>query len=227
MIKKASVLWIFIFVFIVLIGNVGCTNTPDDSTANPPANTGQNGNGGTGKSNNNGNTNHSENPPANTNEEQKKFINKIVALAKEGKIINSEFAIDNSIDDVKNAWGDPDKEEYIADAKGTYCTYEKQGAVFAYNKGLRIFEVRSFDQQLKSLTLEDVKRVLGKPAYDKMIFGNQHHMIGYKINDEDYKLEFVFPKESADHPNPTLDHLNVLDPSGTVNSMKGDPGREW
>lgn len=217
---KRNILWILVVVFVVLIGNVGCTNPP----ANPPDNTGQNGNGGT--SNNNGNTNNSGNPPAKTNEEQKELINNIVALAKQGKVINSDFAADgNVIDDVKKAWGNPDKEEYIADAKGTYCTYEKRGVVFAYNKGLRLFEVRSFDKRVKTIAIEDVKMVLGTPAHDKIIFGNQH-IIGYKVN-ETYKLEFVFPKESADHPNPTLDHMNVLYPAGTVNSMKGDPGREW
>jgi len=199
---KRKVLWIFILVFTVLIGMVGYKIFLADSSTNT-------------------------NPSTNINDEKKDLIYKIVALAKEGKVINSEFAIDTDIEDVKKAWGKPDKEEYIAEAKGIYCTYEKQGVVFAYNKGLRIFEVRSFAQQLKSLTLEDVKEVLGTPDFDRIIFGNQHHMIGYRVNDDNYKLEFVFPKESGENPHPTLDHMNVLDPSGTVNSMKGDPGREW
>lgn len=63
------------------------------------------------------------------------------------------------------------------------------------------------------------------PGYDKIISGNQH-IIGYVVSPT-YKLEFIFPQENTNQPDPTLDHMNVLYPSGTVNSMADDPGRQW
>lgn len=229
MLNKKLALWIIFAVIVVLIlGYLGYTysirlvdrnNAPSNTSQNPNSNSG-------GTPNNNSPTNNPDRPSSPKNDEIKQLINTLVGLAEQGKVINSNFsAKDYTIDDVEKAWGKPDKTDYVAQAKGTYATYEKRGVVFAFNKGLQLFEVRSFDSRLKTLTLKEVEQVLGVPDYDKIISGNQH-IIGYEVN-ATYKLEFIFPQENTNQPNPPLDHLNVLYPAGTVNSMADDPGRQW
>lgn len=231
MFTKKILLWILGVVVVLGLVYLGFVYFQGNkSGTNPPSNTGQNANNGTPNNGNNASNNGTTNNPGNTStqptDEQKQFINTIVSLAKQGKVINCDFvAGDTNIEKVEKVWGNPDTRDYVKDAKGTYSTYTKHGVVFGYNKGARIFEVRSFDSKVKALTLKEVKQVLGTPPYDKIISGNQH-IIGYAVNST-FKLEFVFPKETATQPNPSLDHMNVLDPTGTVNSMAGDPGRQW
>lgn len=96
--------------------------------------------------------------------------------------------------------------------------------MFGINKGEQIFEIRSYDSRLKGITLGTAKKVLGPPEYD--VKNNGQEIIGYTAGTE-FKVEMVFPQPTTDHPNPVIDHYNVLYPQGTVNSMADDPGREW
>jgi hypothetical protein len=153
---------------------------------------------------------------------QKAMLLSMQKEAQQGRVLNIEFAAKTSmIDDVQGKWGKEDKSEYIADAKGTYDTFSKHNAVFGYNKGAQIFEVRSLDSALKALTLSQVKAAYGEPAYDKK--SSTEEIIGYVIN-SDFKMLLVFPAGSGD---PKLDHYSVFYPAGTVNSMADDPGRQW
>jgi len=112
----------------------------------------------------------------------------------------------------------------VAAAKGRYATYSSHNVVFGINKGDQIFEVRSSDSRLKGITLAEAKTVLGTPAYNAE--SNGQEIIGYTTNSE-FKVEMVFPQPTSEDPNPVIDHYNVLYPSGTVNSMADDPGRQW
>lgn len=153
------------------------------------------------------------------------LLSNMLLFAKQGKVINSNFtAKTNTIEDVAKAWGMADKTDYVASAKGTYATYTSHNVVFGINKGEQIFEVRSYDSRLKGITLDTAKEVLGTPAYDVKVNGQE--IIGYVAN-SDFKVEMVFPVASSTKPNPVMDHYNVLYPSGTVNSMASDPGRQW
>lgn len=153
------------------------------------------------------------------------LITDIMNLARQGKIINCDFSAKaNTIGDVQKLWGKADSSDYVADAGGTYFTYTNSNVVFGVNKGDQIFEVRSFSSRLKSITLSEVKKVLGTPARD--VKNNGQEFIGYNANSE-FKLEMVFPEPTSSNPDPAIDHYNVLYPAGTVNTMKGDSGRQW
>lgn len=149
----------------------------------------------------------------------------ITVLGQQGKVINSDFAAKTStLGDVEKLWGKADSTEYVATAKGRYATYTSHNVVFGLNKGDQIFEVRSYDSRLKGISLNQVKGVLGTPAYDAK--SNGQEIIGYKAGSE-FKIEMVFPQPTSSNPNPVMDHYNVLYPRGTVNSMADDPGRQW
>ncbi|PKM78121.1 MAG: hypothetical protein CVU90_03615 [Firmicutes bacterium HGW-Firmicutes-15] len=170
-------------------------------------------------------TESSNSNPVQIPDVQAALLNEIKQLAPQGKIINCEFPIETTvIETVKQKWGDPDKEEYIAAAKGRYATYSIHNVAFGINKGSQIFDVRSFDNRLKELKMSKVKEVLGTPE-------NTHHydtedMLVYKAG-EKYQLLFIFPKATQQNPDPQLDHYNVFYPQGTVNSMAGDPGIKY
>ena len=153
------------------------------------------------------------------------LLTNMIALGKQGKVINSDYsAKTTTIDAVEKDWGNPDKTDYIATAKGNYATYTSHNVVFGINKGDQIFEVRCYDGRLAGITLAKTKDVLGTPAYDAKANGQE--IIGY-TTDSEYKVEMVFPQLTTDRPNPIMDHYNVLYPNGTVNEMAGDPGRQW
>jgi len=149
----------------------------------------------------------------------------MMQLAKQGKVINCAFsAKTTNMETIVKAWGQADKTMYVASAKGSYATYAKRNIVFGINKGEQVFEVRSFDTQLKSLTLAKVKEIFKTPVFDSKT-GNQE-IIGYTAGSE-FKLEMVFSLPTSSKPNPVMDHYNVLYPRGTVNSMADDQGRQW
>jgi hypothetical protein len=153
------------------------------------------------------------------------LLAKMMSMAKQGKIISSDFAVKTTnIDEVEKVWGKADKTDFVAAAKGQYNTYSKYKVVIGFNKGGQIFEARSNSNQLMGITLAEAKEVLGTPAHDAMVNGQE--IIGYRANSS-FKLELVFPQPTNSKPNPVIDHYNVLYPEGTVNSMADDPGRQW
>ncbi|MGM9973020.1 MAG: YjgB family protein [Clostridiaceae bacterium] len=167
----------------------------------------------------------SEDQPTQSDDSEKVLLDNIMSSAKEGKVINSDFKVKaNVIDDVEKEWGKPEKSEWIGNAKGTYSTYPSKNVDFGWNKGSQIFEIRSFDSQIKKITLADVKNVFGSPAYDVKVSGEE--IIGYIVNN-DYKILLVFPEPTAENSDPLMDHYSVFYPRGTVNQMADDPGREW
>ncbi|ETI69806.1 M56 family metallopeptidase [Neobacillus vireti] len=187
--------------------NVSQSNTTQDKTSKATAS-----NNNTAASSSNGDT-------------QRKLLSSIMQLAKQGKIINSEFPVKTTvIEDVEKKLGNPDKVDWVPNAKGNYAVFSKDNVVFGFNKGSRIFEARSFDKKLNELSLSMVKKVFGTPAYD--VKSKDEEIIGYVANSE-YKILLVFPKTSNSNPDPVMDHYSVLYPKGTVNNMSNDPGRQW
>lgn len=158
-------------------------------------------------------------------EAQKTLVKNITDSAKQGKIINCEFSAKAAnIEDVQNKWGKADTSDYVEQAKGTYDSYTKHNAAFGYNKGGQIFEVRSFEKQLGGLTFSAVKKQFGKPGYDYK--SSTEEELGYKLT-ADFKILFVFSLPTESNKNPVLKHYSIFYPAGTINSMAGDPGREW
>lgn len=198
--KKGLLTWTFAALSLALI--VGCTasnSTPETQTS-PPSSS------------------------SDTDAEKDLLIN-IQALASEGKVLGCDFPVKTTVmEDITKQWGEPDKIDWVAAAKGSFATYASRALVFGFNKGMQIFEVRSSDQQLQSLSLTKIKEVFGVPAYDTTANGEE--IIGYTAGQE-FKIEFVLPQPTSSNSNPSLDHYLVLYPQGTVNMMADDPGRQW
>lgn len=152
-------------------------------------------------------------------------LSDIMTAAKAGKVIDCDYKVDQSvnIEDIEADWGKADQSEWVASAKGYYTTYSKRNLVFGSNKGGAVFEIRSFDPSIEAVTLSSAESAYGKPAYDTKSDGQE--IIGYVVGS--YKLLLVFPQPTQSVSDPKLDHYSVFNPAGTVNSMAGDPGRQW
>lgn len=162
---------------------------------------------------------------ARVNDQQKELIDRVMDLARQGKVINSQFAAEkNVIGDVEKEWGKPDKTDYVPEAKGTFASYTGRGLVIGFNKGDQIFDIRSYDGELKKITLSGVRESLGPPTHTGSY--NNQDILGYTAGDK-FKIRFIFPRSTADNPGPALDHISVFYPRGTVNNMSEDPGLEW
>lgn len=154
----------------------------------------------------------------------KTLLNDIKDSAQNGKIVKCDFGVkDTNISTVEDKWGKADSTDFVAAAKGTYSTFEVQRVAFGWNKGMQVFEARSFDEDLKEITYGLLEENLGKPSYS--VEANGEKIVGYKAGEE-FKILFVF-KFQEDMSKASLHHYSVLYPVGTVNSMAGDPGREW
>jgi hypothetical protein len=195
------------------------TNTADVNAAPAPDKSSASNTTASPDTNNNSADNSSQ------EDSQKALLANMIQLAKQGKIINSEFGVKTTvIDTVEKKLGKPDKVDWVPEAKGNYATFSKYNVAFGFNKGMQIFEARSFDSRLRNLSLSMVKKVYGTPAYD--VKANGEEIIGYTAGQE-YKILLVFPSPSNDRKDPYMSHYSVLYPRGTVNSMANDPGRQW
>lgn len=139
-------------------------------------------------------------------------INELLTLAKKGQAPGIPFAArDSLIDDVEKAWGKADKTDSAG--KGIYAVYAKHDAVFGFNKGSQIFDVRSSDAKLRKLTLLEIEQTLGKPSSTAK---NGDDTIYVYQASEDFQLKFVIPKSTG-----TVDHISVFSEKDSVNNMAG------
>ncbi|WP_191089539.1 YjgB family protein [Paenibacillus spiritus] len=139
-------------------------------------------------------------------------LQEMLALAKQGKAPGIEFAVhDNLIDDVKAAWGEPDREDWAG--KGMYATYTDKKAAIGFNKGSRIFDVRSSSAEVQALTREQVEGALGKP--DNVTTSGDDEILIYQAK-EGYQLKFAIPKSTG-----KVDHISVFSEKDSFNNMAG------
>lgn len=152
------------------------------------------------------------------------LLQEVSRLAREGKLPGCDFAArTTTFETIEKAWGQPRSMQYIAEAKGTYASYADRKIDFGFNKGMQVFEVRSYTSQVQNISSADVRAILGEPVMFRTL-GTQQ-MFGYQAGE--YRLEFIFSPPVGPQLRPMTDHINVLYPPATVNMMADDPGRQW
>ncbi|WNS41129.1 YjgB family protein [Paenibacillus sp. MMS20-IR301] len=141
-----------------------------------------------------------------------KQLKELLELAKQGKVPGVEYAAHSGlIDDVEAAWGEPDTKE--AAGKGIYSTYAAKAVVFGFNKGSRVFDVRSSAAGLHKLTLKQIEAALGEP--DHTAVNGKDEIYIYQAG-EQYQLKFVIPDATG-----TVDHISVFSEQDSINNMAG------
>ncbi|WP_138752417.1 DUF4309 domain-containing protein [Paenibacillus sinopodophylli] len=144
--------------------------------------------------------------------EMSTLIGSIYDLAKDGKVAGSEYAAHSSLfDEIELKWGKPETNESAG--KGMYATYKDKGITFGYNKGMVVFDVRSYSDKLKNITLKDLDIALGT-AEEKTVSGDDE-IYTYEVNKQ-YQLKFVITKSTG-----KVDHISVYSADDTKNNMAG------
>ncbi|MFD2611790.1 YjgB family protein [Paenibacillus gansuensis] len=158
-----------------------------------------------------GHTAHHQTAPSGT-DSTRNVIMRIYKDAQKGKANGIQFTAHAShIDEITAKWGEPDSTDRAG--KGFYAVYKKRQAVFGYNKGGQIFDVRSLSPKLHSITASQIKEALGEPAEVRKT-GNDRIYV-YRVNKQ-YELKFVIPSASG-----KVDHISVFSPKDAVNQMAG------
>lgn len=158
---------------------------------------------------NNGTTDPSSKPQK---DEAQAYVKQIMEQAKKGKVPGNDYAAHTSlIDEVEKNWGKPDTTDTAG--KGIYATYKQHKAAFGFNKGSLIFDVRSYDSKLNSISLTEIKSALGNPA--DAITNKTETIYVYKAS-EQFELKFIIPESSG-----KVDHISVYSPQDTKNNMAG------
>ncbi|RED64793.1 YjgB family protein [Cohnella lupini] len=160
----------------------------------------------------------SSKPPAQSNNGTssstavKKQLEELLALAKLGQVPGIKFrAHVDLIDAVTEAWGKSDVTESAG--KGIYATYSKKNAVIGFNKGSKIFDVRSSAPELRKLTLKQIEQTLGKPE-GQTVNGDDNIYL-YNVN-KSFQLKFIIPKSTG-----KVHHISVFSPKDSKNLMAG------
>ncbi|MBF8377819.1 YjgB family protein [Alicyclobacillus mali] len=142
------------------------------------------------------------------------MVRSVMQAALRGSLPGVPFADGENIDQVMKAWGSPSSQAYAG--AGVYFTYRAKDVAFGLNKGEQIFDVRSYAQALRTLTYHEIAGVLGTPGSVRY---TQHSYIYLYPAGPDYQLLWVFPRLPNGSRGPTVDHVSVFWPQGTVDLM--------
>ena len=205
-----------VFVLSITLFMSGCLQSEDKLSNNSDENNNLNNNNWI--KNNETEENHKEDKNS-SNTDKINLMEKIKKEGVEGRNIYCDnIKLGDNISDVEKIYGTYSESNYVENAKGIYYNYSNKNFAFGCNKGDQIFEIRSYDENLKSLSISDVESYFGKADYEnKTTIGEK--VIGYKIS-KNYKLLLVFD-------NNILDHYSVFYPEITSNLMADDQGRQW
>ncbi|MEK4871823.1 MULTISPECIES: polysaccharide deacetylase family protein [Niallia] len=143
-----------------------------------------------------------------TKQEQKnsdltaEYLSIIVNHAKKGEADSSSFNVFSStMQEVKSHWGGPGPAKTDHVGNGYYATYDDKNTVFGFTAEGKIYDIRSYNKQLKTISLSDLKKVLGEPA--EIRAGKGEQILVYSFSEE-VQLKFILSNETE-----KVDHLSV------------------
>ncbi|PHC83835.1 hypothetical protein COF42_22665 [Bacillus wiedmannii] len=209
--------------FTCLLALVACKGTDEKKATNPTSENSKNEQNNSSeekkeleaKSNNEGSTKSgtdSRSKDTVINQKSINHVKELFELAKEGKVPNIPFAAHTGdIEEIEKAWGKADKTEQAGN--GMYATFINKNVSFGFNKGSQVFDVRSYHAELKSITLQDIEKALGKPTSVKV--NGEDKIYVYKVNNQ-FELKFIISESTG-----KVNHISVFSPEDSINKMAG------
>ncbi|PEP22683.1 hypothetical protein CN582_03835 [Bacillus wiedmannii] len=209
--------------FTCLLALVACkgtdekkeTNSTSENSKNEQNNSSEKKKELEAKSNNEGSTKSGTDSRSKDTVINQKLINhvkELFELAKEGKVPNIPFAAHTGdIEEIEKAWGKADKTEQAGN--GMYATFINKNVSFGFNKGSQVFDVRSYHAELKSITLQNIEKALGKSTSVKV--NGEDKIYVYKVNNQ-FELKFIIPESTG-----KVNHISVFSPEDSINKMAG------
>ncbi|WP_054970583.1 YjgB family protein [Alicyclobacillus ferrooxydans] len=180
--------------------NTSPSNTAASNTAGTNSNPGQN---NTGSS-----------PTSSVQASAEVLVKQSMHLATLGADPNIPFSLQENMSVVESAWGKPDSENGAG--AGIYASYNSHQTALGFNKGGQLIDLRSYGSNIQSITLADIKAVLGTPGE---VRESSDSIIYMYPAGPDYQLLWVFPKTSSGGAGPTVNHISVFLPAGTIDLM--------
>lgn len=130
----------------------------------------------------------------------------IYESAKGGKLYGTNWIVGEvRADDIEEKWGKGDKLDEVAG--GFYVTYDEEKIVFGMDEFRKIYDLRTYSEDLKAISEKKMKEVLGEP-HDIRSF-DEDSILVYKIN-EYYELKFIFPPIQDGANERYLSHVNIV-----------------
>ena len=149
------------------------------------------------------------------------MLKSISPLAHEGEILNCDFKLEDSYSDLVAEYGKPNRDSYVASAKGSYGNFNRSAFVVGHTNQEQIFELRCYSKRLKTITARDVVNEFGEADHRTSSGGET--IMSYVLS-SGYNLKFVFDGTTS---RAKLNHYNVIWLDGTANDRAGEPGRNW
>lgn len=152
--------------------------------------------------------------PKEINQTYLKELDEIKNWAQKGMVKDCPFnALESTISQVTTEWGEPDKIDQAG--AGTYATYDNKNTVFGYNKAGEIFDVRSYETDLKKITDKMVVKVYGKPKEIRV--STNENIYVYEWGQE-IQLKLIIPKSGH-----VIDHISIFNlKRTTVTTIKNN-----
>lgn len=145
------------------------------------------------------------------------LMQNIRELAKNGQTLGSSYRVEKDVfDEIEKVWGKPDIVSYVNGI--TYNTYRDRNLVLAFNKGMQVVDIRTYDPRLQAISLTEVNEALGKPQSVATAGGQTIYT--YKVTDK-YELKVIFSGVVGKDSTLYIDHVNIYYPRGTFNNMAG------
>jgi beta-N-acetylhexosaminidase len=146
--------------------------------------------------------------PAHKPSKHDALVSETFSLSKEGKIKDCSFISgQTNRQEVNHTWGKPSQTTKTVNSK--YEEYLNHDAVVGYQDEL-MNDLRSYDQDLQNIHLNEIKKVGGEPNEVRYFKDNTNDQIIliYHVNSS-YDLKWILPKPSNQESNPRVDHISV------------------
>lgn len=148
-----------------------------------------------------------------------KLISEIVEAAKKGQILDVPFQIGSTnFQEIREQWGEPNAIDETT--VGNFVLYPNQYVTIGLRDS-KIFDLRSYNDEIQQIRLVDIKESLGEPSeirfykdetYDQDIYIYQVHPT--------FQLKWILSKPTEVEPNPTVQHISVVSVGDSVANGK-------
>ncbi|MBN6185367.1 DUF4309 domain-containing protein [Aneurinibacillus sp. BA2021] len=137
-----------------------------------------------------------------TQTRQETFLQQVMTRAAAGKVTNSEFDLGTKENTILAQWGRPEEQDT------GFLFYKKKGVLFSIDEPAKtVSMITSYDPELRTYTLEQVKKALGKPIKEYGSDGD--YMLYYKSGTHSIYFGFDYPNEK-NGTNPKLLYVYVV-----------------
>ena len=137
------------------------------------------------------------------------LVHKIVDSANNGRLFDAPFVIgETDIAAVENTWATPSSINNTS--VGIYASYNAYSVELGYYRNSPLFDLRSYNKSITTVTMNDVIQVMGQPSSISYFNASDVHqqIFIYSLNN-DNQLRWVMDVPTTQAANPKIDHISI------------------